>query len=54
MAAVVKRRKQYHLVAWLIVVLVAVYFFTPVISATEFSLAETLTESGQQTYGLDA
>lgn len=54
MAAVVKRRKNYHLFAWLVLLVVGIYFLAPVFSATEFSLRETMTEEGGNTYGLNA
>ena len=54
MAAIVRLRREYHVVAWSIVVIIFLYFVLPIAGATEFSLAETVTETGKQTYGLDA
>lgn len=49
MAAVVKRRRQYHVFAWLILLLVFLYFILPIAGAAKFSLQER-----DETYGLDA
>lgn len=49
MAAVVKRRRNYHLFAWSILFLVFCYFILPIAGAAKFSLEER-----DGTYGLDA
>lgn len=54
MAAIVKRRRNRHLTAWAVVILVALYFIVPVLSAAEFAFRETTDDAGNNTYGLDA
>lgn len=54
MAAVIKRRKNYHLTAWFVLALIGVYFIAPILSAAEFSFREGFTDAGGNTYGLDA
>lgn len=49
MAAVVKHRRDLHLVSWVVLALVALYFMLPLVSATEFSLREN-----NGSHGLDA
>ena len=54
MAAIVKRRTNRHLVAWSVVILVALYFIVPVLSAAEFAFRETTDDAGNNTYGIDS
>lgn len=49
MAAVARRRRNLHIVPWLIVLAVFLYFVLPIAGAAEFSLQER-----DNTYGLDA
>lgn len=54
MAAIVKRRSNRHLAAWSVVILVALYFIVPVLSAAEFAFRETTDDAGNNTYGIDS
>ena len=48
MAAVVKHRRNRHLTAWAVVILVALYFIVPVLSAAEFAFRETTDDAGNK------